>query len=232
MKEKKSIVIFFDVILLLYYGFRFYIVVIRPEYVFHSVINSKWYQKANINFEKMPVKNGTIIFLGNSLTEQFDFSDFQNEKIENRGISGDFTKGVLLRIGNVIQSKPSKIFIEIGVNDILAGYSAKEILNNYQLLILEIKEKLPNTKIYIQSILPVFLQNTFYISNKEANKKIQNVNEGLKKKSIENNAVFVNLHEHFFMNGKLNSDFTTDGVHLTKKGYKKWKEIIEPYVNI
>ena len=40
------------------------------------------------------------------------------ENVRNRGISGDVTDGVLLRLGELIKYKPTSIFIMIGINDL------------------------------------------------------------------------------------------------------------------
>jgi lysophospholipase L1-like esterase len=84
---------------------------------------------------------------------------FQNPKIKNRGIGGDETDGVLLRLEEIIKSLPEKIFIMIWIND-LSHLGIDQVVTNYKKIIEKIKSQSPNTKIYIQSILPV--NNKFY----------------------------------------------------------------------
>ncbi len=69
-----------------------------------------------------------------------------DNRIKNRGISADVTEGVLLRIDEVTDSKPLKIFIMIGINDLAFGYSKKEILQNFKAIINKIKNDSPKTK--------------------------------------------------------------------------------------
>mgnify|MGYP000061554644 CR=1 FL=1 len=65
------------------------------------------------------ISTDEIIFLGNSITDIGEWTEvWQDIHVKNRGISGDNTFGVLARLDEVVSSKPSKIFIMIGINDI------------------------------------------------------------------------------------------------------------------
>ena len=65
-------------------------------------------------------KPGKIVFLGDSLIDFFPIQDFfPRVKIYNRGIAGDTTKDLLKRLDNVIELKPSKLFLQIGTNDLV-----------------------------------------------------------------------------------------------------------------
>ena len=80
--------------------------------------SKKYYHHKN-QFELLPNRKKEIVFLGNSITARGNWSEwFNNKRIINRGISGDRTDGVLYRLDEVISSKPKKIFLLIGVNDI------------------------------------------------------------------------------------------------------------------
>jgi len=122
-----------------------------------SVIQSVspyWKHRVTL-FEVLPNNPNEIIFLGNSITDGCEWSElFGNPSIINRGISGDRTDGVLQRLSEVTESKPSKVFIMIGVNDISGGIELNKITLNYRDIIEKIKSDSPDTKIYIQSVLP------------------------------------------------------------------------------
>ena len=53
-----------------------------------------------------------------------------NDTIQNRGISGDTTDGVLDRL-NSINKNIKQVFIMIGVNDIMRGRDLDVIFANY-----------------------------------------------------------------------------------------------------
>ena len=113
-----------------------------------------WNQKETL-FRILPNDTGEIIFLGDSITDGCEWSElFHDLSIKNRGISGDVTQGVLDRLGEVVESNPKKIFLMIGVNDLAAGKTEKEIVSNIKKIIKNIQKKSPATEIYLESILP------------------------------------------------------------------------------
>ena len=116
-----------------------------------------YYIKKDV-FESMPNTEGEILFVGNSITAGGEWSElFNNPNVKNRGISGDVTEGVLFRLEEITDSKPSKIFLMIGVNDLSLGISIDSILTNYETILTKILDETPSTKIFIQSILPVMM---------------------------------------------------------------------------
>ena len=221
----------FEFILLSILGFYLYSEIIRPAYLLQRELKSSHWQNSYERFKKMPNNPDEIIFVGNSLTLLFDLSVFNNKKIINRGIGGDFTQGLILRLDEIIESPPAKIFFEIGINDILAKIPEKNIIENYQKIIATVRVKSPKTKIYIQSIFPVLLKNPVYISNKKANCEIISVNKSLKRICLEKGIVYIDLYSSFALNGSLNPQYSRDGVHLNQPGYFIWKKLVESFVN-
>ena len=70
------------------------------------------------DFEQNPIGNNKIVFLGNSITAGGgDWNKKLNaNNIVNRGISGDYTEGILTRLKEIIFYKPVAVFLMIGVN--------------------------------------------------------------------------------------------------------------------
>ena len=66
-------------------------------------------------FKNVPIGFNKIVFLGNSITygmRNYD-SVFYVKNIVNRGISGDYTEGVLGRLDEIIYYKPVAVFLLI-----------------------------------------------------------------------------------------------------------------------
>ena len=44
---------------------------------------------------------------------------------------------------------------------------------------------------------------------------------------------YIDLYSHFVdsKTGKMNIEYTNDGLHLLGKGYLKWVEIVKPYIS-
>ncbi len=80
--------------------------------------------------------------------------------MKNRGISGDVTAGVLNRLAEIYYYKPKKVFIKIGINDLFHNELTPEyIANNIKLIVDKIHLESPQTKIYVQTILPTAKNN-------------------------------------------------------------------------
>lgn len=177
-------------------------------------------------FEVMPNNENSIVFLGNSLTAFCDWSELlENSKIVNRGISGDLLDDVIDRVEPILNLKPKKIFLMIGVNDLAKSRKVRQILVDYEKLLNIIKDISPESKIYLQSILPT--------KNKEKmkNKDIIFLNEGIYNLSKKYNTTYINIFDAFKTNSnELNMIYSFDGLHLNGKGYLLWKKNIENYV--
>lgn len=177
-----------------------------------------------------PVDTKSIVFLGNSLTQNFDVIEFyQNLNIKNRGIGGDITPGVLSRLNGIIKGQPKKIFIEIGINDLLHNISVDSVTNNIKNISDSIHLKSPKTIIYIQSLLPC----NWNIYNTDTNvlPSILKLNENIKL-ICKDKFRYINLYDTFQSNNKLATNYDCgDHLHLNGLGYLKWKELIDKYVN-
>ncbi|MFX0102706.1 MAG: GDSL-type esterase/lipase family protein [Candidatus Hodarchaeota archaeon] len=175
------------------------------------------------------VSETDIVFLGDSITEQCPWSElFQKTNIKNRGIGGDTTKGVLSRVESIIEGKPSKIFLCIGTNDNMFRIRPRKTIENTQKIIQMIQEKSKNTKIYLESLLPV----RGLVANLNTNGRIKKINNEIKNIAAELGIPFIYLYDQFLdEKGRLDKKYSLDGLHLNGDGYLKWKGFIKKYVN-
>lgn len=203
----------------------------------------EFYLKKIAQFKKKPIGFNKIVFLGNSITEGGDNWNkrFGVNNIVNRGISGDITEGILSRLDEIIYYKPTAIFLLIGINDIFNNHLDKKNINSSQvgMKIIQIARNIHkdcrNTKIFIQTILPVDIQkhmdyNDRSLSsyNSEMVNQIIAINQLIKG---QNNFPVIDLYAAFVdERGLMNEAYTTDGVHLNDIGYKAWVEYVNKYV--
>ncbi|MBU2650895.1 MAG: hypothetical protein KKA81_08165 [Bacteroidetes bacterium] len=172
--------------------------------------------------------NGSIVFLGDSLTEWFDLeSYFPDQRIDNMGIAGDTSAGILYRLDRVIRKQPEKLFLMIGINDIFQGYSIREIINNQQNILDSLMVECPNSQIFVQSLLPV---NEYILGSRGVNDKVKQLNQLLKEYCQEAQMEYIALNEHFLGRDGLNPEFTYDGAHLSGMGYRTWAKLLGPYL--
>ncbi len=198
--------------------------------VIDSTLASEHWQERFKEFKSQPRTTGRVIFLGNSLTELFDLGILGDSTIINRGITGDFTEGVLKRLDEVTSLKPSKLFLEIGINDLVEHVSIKEVTKNYRLIVKEIRKRSPATKIYFQSLLPVNMISTLVTSTQDVNEEVKEQNKALKELAKEQQVTFIDLYDNYVIDGGLNPRLTWDGIHLVDEGYTIWKNLLIPYL--
>jgi len=190
-----------------------------------SYLNGHYTQRLDF-FRKMPNRKGEIVFVGNSLTEGGKWQEiFQNPHVINRGISGDVTYGILARLDEVLASKPAKIFILAGINDMKRGTPNEVILANLKRMILMVKTQSPKTKLYMQSLLPVNEAMLPDIYAKVKNAKINALNQQLEALCKTMNVSYLNIHPALAdESGSLKKELSIDGLHLRQASYVLWAE--------
>lgn len=179
-------------------------------------------------FKSFPKASSDIVFLGNSITAGTDWNELlQLPTARNRGISGDITYGVLERLEDVIQGKPAKIFILIGINDISRNIPDDTILSNYLKIVDRIQAGSPKTKIYFQTLLPVNSSFEKFKNHYEKDEHILYINEGIRKLTKDKQIGLVDLYPHFLdQQQRLKAEYTHDGLHLRMAGYQVWAKIL------
>lgn len=151
------------------------------------------------------------IFYTNALTA----SSALNKKVTISGTSQTAAEFVAAK-------KPKSVYIMLGSNDIVQGLSASKFQSYYEKLVDEIKDSSPNSRIYLESILPVTSKYETK-STKLTNKKIDNFNAAIKELCTKKGVTYCNVaYALKDSDGTLLSDLTWDGFHLNKAGYDNW----------
>ena len=190
-----------------------------------------YHQRASL-FELLPVDSTTIVFLGNSLTNGAEWHELLGmPNIVNRGISGDVVDGVDERLAPVLAGHPAKIFFLSGVNDVSHDLPADSIVESIVALVDRIRTESPETKIYVQSLLPINNSYGRYKAIFGKEQVIRDINAALPEKLRERNVTWIDLYPYFAdENGNLRDDLTNDGLHLLGPGYLIWRDIVRPFV--
>ena len=146
----------------------------------------------------------------------------------NFGISGDRTQHILWRIqnGNFDNIKPELIILTIGVNNFNSN-TAEEISNGIKMIVRELSARLPESKILVLGPLPTGEKPTSLYRIKY--NKIHNILAQIK---TAKNIYYENIGPAFLLADRsINYKyFRKDNIHLTPEGYKRWSDILEPYI--
>lgn len=192
-----------------------------------------YYHQRTSLFEKLPASPDDIIFIGNSITNGGEwFELFDNKNVKNRGINADTAPGVYDRLDQIVKGKPAKIFLLIGINDLSRGTSPDSIVGYIERITRKIKADTPQTRLYIQSLLPVNDQFEMYAGHVSRWKEVPVINDKLKAMAVKEQVMYIDLFSHFKEkdSDKMDIQYTNDGLHLMGDGYFKWVEVIRPYV--
>lgn len=180
-------------------------------------------------------KNENIVFLGDSIFDWFPTDKiFSDLPIVNSGIVGNKTTDILSNMQErVYKYNPTKVFINIGTNDIEFEDSDElneEVYQNIVKIAEGIKKHRNKCEIYIISIYPV--NNNLPGANDRHISEIKAINNKLKEycsktEGIEYIDAFKELINEEEM---LDTDYTEDGLHPNGLGYAKLTEILMKYI--
>lgn len=198
-----------------------------------GVMADEYYDQKVSLFEILPVGEQDIVFLGNSITDGGEFAELLGvANVKNRGIRSDSMRGVQKRLDQILRGHPAKLFLLIGINDIAQkGVTVEALKKRYKELVSKIREKSPQTRVYLQSVMPI--NNTFkrYLTLSGKESMIKALNKEIKQIASEQDCVFIDLTEALAdSQGRLRKEYTNDGLHLKGPAYRAWIEVIRPYV--
>lgn len=190
-----------------------------------AAIEPSYVQREGL-FRMFKPREKAIMMVGDSLTAGCEWRELLGrDDVYNRGIGGDVSAGVLDRIDSVVAPRPTKVFLLIGSNDAQrAGTSPWRTADNIHKIVERIHSKSPNTKVYLQSMLPSRLV--------PKNEFAKSTNPLLPLVASTSSATYVDLYPLLVdAEGLLKEEYTVDGVHLSAKGYEVWKRAIAPYLD-
>ena len=173
-----------------------------------------------------------IVFLGDSITKLYDLDKYYpDNNVVNSGISGNIVSDITNDLyDRVYKYNPSKIFLLIGTNQV--EFDDCEIIEKQIIDLIDIiHQKLPFTKIIIESIYPV--NNT--IKNSPSigrdNDKIIKINDYLEKESKKYNYEYIDIYSYLKdESNNLSAEYTDDGLHLNSNGYDIVTGILKKYL--
>jgi len=165
-----------------------------------------------------------VVLIGNSITYGGEFDKaFPTIKICNLGYPSDDLKGMRCRVPQIKAIHPQKVFIMAGLNG-LSQMNLDDFRTQYESLVKELKYASPETQLFLQSILPV--NEELFGHPLSPNQKIVQANEIIKNIAIANNSAYIDLNTLYQKNGKLNEDYSSDGIHLNADAYQLWYDAI------
>ncbi|MEM7013348.1 MAG: GDSL-type esterase/lipase family protein [Verrucomicrobiota bacterium] len=187
-----------------------------------------WTKKRSGWAKQVDQDQGALVFLGDSITQGWGDNmggAFEGVKVANRGISGDTTRGMLVRLEeDVLALNPSGVVMLMGTNDLEEMAEPETIANNLKLIIAALKKHNADMPIVLCQVFPSSA------SKKRPADKIKAVN-ALYAAAVKGDPQVTVLDTWTLFaneNGDAKKEEFPDVLHPNKLGYFKWAAALRP----
>jgi lysophospholipase L1-like esterase len=187
-----------------------------------------WKQRRSVWATQVQRDQGAVVFLGDSITQGWGLglnAIFPGVKIANRGISGDTTRGVLIRLKeDVLDLNPRAVVILIGTNDLEEHATPETIDSDFRLLIKTLKAHDPNMPIIACLVMPSSS------AMRRPSEDIKKIN-ALRMQSIKGDPQIIPLDTWTLFadkKGEPIKDEFPDALHPNDYGYVKFAAALRP----
>ena len=144
----------------------------------------------------------------------------------NSGVAGDTIAEMGARLAyDVFPYKPDIIIMQGGANDFLMSLypGARALAERLIRLARRIRQQLPDTKIYIESMYPAYTKRIGLMpswAEGKSNKEIQKINTEIQRLCKQDNFEYVDVFDKLIgEDGQLSREYTVDGIHLQENAY-------------
>ena len=171
---------------------------------------------------------GAVVFFGDSITQGWGdklAASFPGVKVANRGISGDTTRGMLLRLqDDVIRLNPRAVVMLMGTNDLADKATPETIAGNVKLIVAALKAHRADLPIVLCQVFPSSA------SKQRPADLVKSLNQACFEAVKGDPQVTVVDTWTLFANaeGDAKSEEFPDLLHPNEAGYKKWAAALRP----
>jgi len=192
----------------------------------------RW-KKAIENFEaadkNSPPPQGGVVFVGSSTFTLWKTmgEDFPGVKVINRGFGGSQLADSIYYADRIILPyKPRMVVVYAGDNDIAAGKSPERVLADFKALVEKIHAELPEARVGFVSIKPSKSRWKLIDKVRAANALVKDYTE------TDDRLTYIDTFSITLgADGTPRDDlFIQDKLHLSRKGYELWQEVIAPAI--
>lgn len=187
-----------------------------------------WHDRRQAFAQAARHDRGAVVFLGDSITHGWGDDlggNFPTLKVANRGIGGDTSRGVLIRLKeDVLVLQPRAVVLLIGTNDLEQGAAPETITANIRLILAALQRQQPGTPVVLCAVLPSSA------SKKRPADRIRHLNELLQAVAREQpQTTWLDLWPLFAdPAGDAKPEEFPDLLHPNAAGYAKWAETLRP----
>ncbi|MDQ2665342.1 MAG: alpha/beta fold hydrolase [Gemmatimonadota bacterium] len=177
-----------------------------------------------------PPRQGGVVFAGSSTFRMWmkAAADFPGVALVNRGFGGSTFPDLLQAESRIVAPyRPHLIMLYEGDNDLNAGRTPADVLNDYRSFVSLVRRQLPSTRVTFVSIKPSPSRWAIVDKMREANRLVQ------QEVARDTLLAYVDVFTPMIgANGHPRPElFGPDSLHMTRAGYLLWRERLAPFVH-
>ena len=218
-------------------------IVLLSIYLFNYIKDNRIFKNTSKtdNTEKKTSKNeanvidDNYLLVGDYYIDSFDIKKYDLDYHYVKSTSKDLTTSKLIDdIDSLVYKyNPSIVFLEVGMYDLNDDIDINKIVENYEKIINLIKDNRPFADIIVESLIPINRDTSNFdddfFSDDLDNDDIKELNSKLKKLAESKKVTYIDLYSMLEKDGKLDSEYTSNGIALNDNGYNQMLKMIKKY---
>jgi lysophospholipase L1-like esterase len=194
------------------------------------------FERINAEVKTQPYR---VLFLGDSITERWQLplwgakpvwdANMVPRGVLNVGVSGDRTEHLRWRLnnGNLDGPPPKGVVLLIGTNDLAIGRSPAEAAEGIRATLIQLREKLPNTRILLLGLWP-----RGATADDPLRQEVIQVNQLIPSCADRQAIVYADIGGVLLdRNGVLSKQLSPDLLHFTGAGYERLVPKLNPLID-
>ena len=187
------------------------------------------------NVKKNNKIDDNYLLVGDYNIDKINFEDFDLDyhyvKSTNKGLT---TRKLVDNMNDyVYKYNPSIVFLQVGIYDLSDKTDIKDIISNYEEIIDNIRKNRSYADICVESLIPINRDSEDFdgdfFNDELNNDDIKEFNLKLKTLAEEKKVTYIDLYSMLESDGKLDEDYSDDGIHLNDDGYRQMLKMVKKY---
>ncbi len=177
---------------------------------------------------KAPPAKGGIVFVGSSSIRLWNLEkSFPGLPAINRGFGGSQLPDSVRHVERlVLRHAPKTVVLYAGDNDLAAGRTPAQVVDDFKTFVAKVHEALPQAHIAFVAIKPSLARWALIAKVREANAGVRTVCDS------DDRLGYIDVDGPMMgYDARPRADlFVADGLHLSEKGYALWTVLTRPFV--
>ncbi len=192
------------------------------------------YKRVYFAIENPKLEAEHVVFVGDSITDGCDLARYYPTlHAYNRGIAGATSGDLVRHIGLAAYDlDPAVVVLLIGTNDYQRSrtHSNEGILANYRIILEGLQQKLPDTKVLVQSVYPI-ADVSFHKHYTYGHGHIEDLNAAIETMAYEFGYAYADVYSLLEVGEEeMNPAYSEDGLHPNDLGYQVISAYLLPLI--